>query len=135
MQLATQSYLHIRMLLSSTEEIDIRGERLPDAYAAEVDVSMSDNRYASNNGLLAQTAPPAPQPTGAWDLERATYTPMPAVPKHDLVDEAVIGYIRGGQQRKCTLCLEALRDPAATQCMNWHSNSVLLGRGSYEIMV
>ena len=123
------------MLLSSTEEIDIRGERLPDAYAAEVDVSMSDNRYASNNGLLAQTVPPAPQPTGAWDLERATYTLMPAEPKHDLSDEAVIGYIRGGQQRKCTLCLEALRDPAATQYIHWQLNSVLLGRGSYEIIV
>jgi peroxin-10 len=28
----------------------------------------------------------------------------------------VMDWIKGQQQRKCTLCLEELKDPAATQC-------------------
>lgn len=113
-QLATQAYLHARSLLSPTAE-ETQGERLPDAYPAEVHVSMSDNAYATNNGLLAPTAAPAQQ-TGTLNLEKTTHTPVLAQPRHDLADDAVLAYIRGGQQRKCTLCLEALRDPAATQC-------------------
>lgn len=112
-QLATQSYLHIRALVSPAED---KPERLPDAYPAEVDVSMSDNRYASNNGLLAPAAAPPQGHDGSLDVQRATHTPVLGGPRHDLADEGVMAYIRGGQQRKCTLCLEALRDPAATQC-------------------
>ncbi|KAL2110550.1 hypothetical protein VUR80DRAFT_1028 [Thermomyces stellatus] len=112
-QLATQTYLHVRSLLSPSEET--QGERLPDAYPAEVNVSMSDNAYATNNSLLAP-ATVRTQHTGTLNIEKATHTPVLAEPRYDLADDAVMAYIRGGQQRKCTLCLEALREPAATQC-------------------
>lgn len=112
-QLATQTYLHLRSVLSPTAPRQTERSVPEDAYAAEVDVSMSDNAYASNNGLLAPTGA-APQ--GTLDAQNATHTPVLGAPRYDLADDAVMAYVRGGQQRKCTLCLEALRDPAATQC-------------------
>ncbi|SPO00889.1 related to C3HC4 zinc-binding integral peroxisomal membrane protein [Cephalotrichum gorgonifer] len=120
-QLATQTYLHIRSVLAPAAEPRQEARSVSaDAYAAEVDVSLSDNAYASNNELLVSSTLPAPGQTqvggGALDIETATHTPVLAGPRYDLADDSVMGYIRGGQQRKCTLCLEALRDPAATQC-------------------
>ncbi|SCV30989.1 related to C3HC4 zinc-binding integral peroxisomal membrane protein [Fusarium fujikuroi] len=50
------------------------------------------------------------------DIFAATHTPAAAVPRIQLTDDKAMGYIKGGQQRKCTLCLEEMRDPSATQC-------------------
>ncbi|GAB7366331.1 hypothetical protein MBLNU230_g8131t1 [Neophaeotheca triangularis] len=38
------------------------------------------------------------------------------VPGYDLEEEGVMEFISGKQQRKCTLCLEAMKDPAVTTC-------------------
>ncbi|KUI66496.1 Peroxisome biogenesis factor 10 [Cytospora mali] len=37
-------------------------------------------------------------------------------PVYDLRDGGVMGWVRGSSQRKCTLCLEELKDPSATPC-------------------
>lgn len=49
-------------------------------------------------------------------LATLTHTPYLHRPRYQLADDKVMRYIRGSQQRKCTLCLEELKDPAATQC-------------------
>ena len=52
-------------------------------------------------------------------LARITHTPLPPSKqqhRYDLADESVMPWISGQQQRKCTLCLEPMRDPAATTC-------------------
>jgi len=50
------------------------------------------------------------------DIAATTHTPVGGTPRHRLDDEKVMAYIKGKQQRKCTLCLEELKDPSATQC-------------------
>ncbi|QPH00936.1 hypothetical protein C2857_005058 [Epichloe festucae Fl1] len=108
-QLAVQGYLHIRSTLSSS--------------SAVVDVSLDRaNSYSTtnntNNNHLLLTEPltrRGPQQSRV-DLASATHTPVSAQPRFDLGDAKLMRYIRGRQQRKCTLCLEELKDPSATQC-------------------
>ena len=49
-------------------------------------------------------------------IEKNTNTPILSKPRYDLGDDTTFGWIEGRQQRKCTLCLEPLKDPSATTC-------------------
>jgi peroxin-10 len=49
-------------------------------------------------------------------IETHTHTPVAIEPRYTLQDETSLGWIEGQQQRKCTLCLEELKDPSATTC-------------------
>lgn len=65
-------------------------------------------------------------PTGGTDtpqlllagIASSTSTPVldEGQARYDLSDPDLMAWIPDGQQRKCTLCLEALRDPSATTC-------------------
>ncbi|KAJ0158257.1 Peroxisome biogenesis factor 10, partial [Colletotrichum tanaceti] len=128
-QLAVQSYLHVRSTIS-----DLSTTRASNAVAAAVreraagphavNVSLDANAYAANTAVLLSDAAVTSSTTttapGA-KLDVAAVTHTPAVPeaagaRFDLADDAVMAYIAGAAQRKCTLCLEELKDPSATQC-------------------
>lgn len=109
-QFAVQGYLHLKSTLSNAEAAQER-ERL--AYSG-ADVSLNEHAYSSNNALLASTG--AGKAQTHVDLATATHTPILGQPRYDLADEKTMGWIKGAQQRKCTLCLEELKDPSATQC-------------------
>ena len=49
-------------------------------------------------------------------LSQTLHTPILSTPHYDLADRAAMSWIPAGQQRKCTLCLEPLRDPSVTTC-------------------
>lgn len=50
-------------------------------------------------------------------LEKTTHTSLPdGKPRYDLKDAETMGWIPGPQQRKCTLCLEPMKDPSVTTC-------------------
>ncbi|VUC37349.1 unnamed protein product, partial [Clonostachys rosea] len=87
------------------------------AITADVDVSLShDNSYQNNNDLLLNDLGGAGAQATRIDIASATHTPVGRTPRYVLGDDKVMGFIKGQQQRKCTLCLEELRDPSATQC-------------------
>lgn len=110
-QLAVQAYLHVRSTLSAS------APRERAAFHGAVDVSLDHtNSYSANSDLLlADLGARGPQASRV-DLAATTHTPVGSTPRFDLGDDKVMGYIKGAQQRKCTLCLEELKDPAATQC-------------------
>ena len=90
---------------------------------ASVDVSLSENAYTSNNELIlgggVGGAGSSSSQRSLGEIGAMAHTPVPKAgrPRYDLgVDDTVMGWIKGAQQRKCTLCLEELKDPAATQC-------------------
>ncbi|RDA87331.1 hypothetical protein CP532_2608 [Ophiocordyceps camponoti-leonardi (nom. inval.)] len=143
-QLAVQSYLHLRSNLdlflpvsssssssSSSTATASSSTATPPSIppaapppdraafrAATVDVSLDHtNSYSANSDLLLTdlAGPRRPHPS-RLDLPAATHTPVAPGPRFDLADGAVMAYVRGPQQRRCTLCLDPLRDPAATQC-------------------
>ena len=45
-----------------------------------------------------------------------THTPVLAEPRYNLKDRELIQWMGDKQQRKCTLCLEELKDPSVTTC-------------------
>ncbi|KAK3699490.1 peroxisome biogenesis factor 10 [Vermiconidia calcicola] len=51
-------------------------------------------------------------------LSHITHTPLPPHqgPRYDLDDAEVMQWIPSKQQRKCTLCLEPMKDPSVTAC-------------------
>ncbi|PTB65424.1 hypothetical protein BBK36DRAFT_1135797 [Trichoderma citrinoviride] len=115
-QMAVQAFLHVRDTFSSVSASSQR-ERLG-FHAGELDVSLSHNNSysASNNDLLLSgVGTVGPQATKV-DIATTTHTPVSGVPRFHLENESTMGYIKGSQQRKCTLCLEEMKDPAATQC-------------------
>jgi peroxin-10 len=109
-QMSVQAYLHIRSTLSDAEDQQAR-ER--SAYL-DANVSLNEHAYSSNNALLSSAAASSAQTH--IDFAAATQTPVLAQPRFNLADTKTMGWIKGTQQRKCTLCLEELKDPSATQC-------------------
>lgn len=114
-QLAAQGYLHIRSTLSSSAvDVDVS----PDRANSYSNSNSNSTTTTNNNNHLLLTEPGTrrgPQQSRV-DLASATHTPVSAQPRFDLGDANLMRYIRGRQQRKCTLCLEELKDPSATQC-------------------
>jgi hypothetical protein len=111
------------LLVEELREMGIDGAK---ARPLGVEVSLNHaGSYTANNGLLlfpgesATTADGASRAPTAVDISLATHTPVVpcgARARYDLAREPVLGWIKGSQQRKCTLCLEEMRDPAATSC-------------------
>ncbi|EON97957.1 putative ring-1 protein [Phaeoacremonium minimum UCRPA7] len=130
-QLAVQGYLHVRSTLASAaaaaaptgEEALVEAAIRERAFGprGDLEVSLDENSYSSNNELLpgAPGAAVAVAQRSKAAIGAMAHTPVPAHerPRYDLGRGAdVMGWIKGRQQRKCTLCLEELRDPSATQC-------------------
>ncbi|KLU87724.1 hypothetical protein MAPG_06717 [Magnaporthiopsis poae ATCC 64411] len=131
LQFAIQAYLHVRFVLSGTEQQHASSsQHQPHVYGADVSLD-HEHSFAANNDLLLPLFPgelPTTADGGdgartvatAIDVPRATHTPVAprGGARYDLSRDpaAVMGYIKGAQQRKCTLCLDEMRDPAATSC-------------------
>ncbi|EGX93943.1 peroxisome assembly protein 10 [Cordyceps militaris CM01] len=119
-QLAVQGYLHVRDTLAETLAPPAR-ERAAFHAAPGLDVSLDhEHAYGAANSdlLLSELGTRGPQASRV-DLAATTHTPprpAGAAARFDLEDAQVMGFIKGAQQRKCTLCLEELKDPSATPC-------------------
>ncbi|KAI1477648.1 Pex12 amino terminal region-domain-containing protein [Daldinia eschscholtzii] len=139
-QMAVQAYLHVRTAFFTPSPAPdptttAAAAAALGATSASVErprtggilaVSLDNNAYTSNNELLLATAAGSAQGAGGLggstkiDVLAATHTPPPpggaSNPRYDLSDEKGMRWIKGTQQRKCTLCLEELKDPSATPC-------------------
>ncbi|KAK7719835.1 peroxisome biogenesis factor 10 [Diaporthe eres] len=128
-QLAVQAYLHVRSVLASagtpeeaSVEAAIRERAFGHGAAADVSLDHAHSYGSGNNDLLLQTGGSG---SGSGQRSKAaigatTHTPVPRgdAARYDLGTggDAVMAWIKGRSQRKCTLCLEELKDPSATQC-------------------
>ncbi|KAI0863600.1 Pex12 amino terminal region-domain-containing protein [Xylaria cubensis] len=135
-QMSVQAYLHVRSTLESfataSQQLASR-ERNTGAGGGSIDVSLDAHAYSANNAILLTEMGTPGTSAGQGQATRinvaaVTHTPPPP-PKqsagegggdggvrYDLANEDAMRWIKGAQQRKCTLCLEELKDPAATQC-------------------
>lgn len=129
LQIAVQSWLHIRETLglaadnANIPELANRETMMGSSAVldggVEVSVSLDHNTYTSNNELLFESAAPHTSLSQMHvNIVKNTHTPVYPADKYryHLVDDKTMKWIKGGQQRKCTLCLEELKDPSATQC-------------------
>jgi peroxin-10 len=124
LQIAVQGYLHLRSTIVGGGAQG-REEPVPAGASTNiaggqamleggVEVSLDPNSYSSNQDLLFEAS--TPLPSSNLNLENTTHTPVLAEPRYGLSDGKVMTWIKGSSQRKCTLCLEELKDPSATQC-------------------
>ncbi|KAF2084126.1 hypothetical protein K490DRAFT_49863 [Saccharata proteae CBS 121410] len=106
LQMAVQGWLHVQRTLAT--------EATAAAAAARGDGQTQD-QASSNTTLLFDPTSTHPTPSRE-KLQRMTATPTLARPRHDLADPQTMPWIPGRQQRKCTLCLEEMKDPSVTTC-------------------
>lgn len=116
LQIAVQSWLHLHStLVAARAHPAIAAPTLVGTSAvleSGVEVSLDDAAFASNNELLVDAA----AGETSIDIARTTHTPVLSGARIQLKAEDVMGWIKGAQQRRCTLCLDELKDPSATQC-------------------
>ncbi|KAI5927733.1 Pex12 amino terminal region-domain-containing protein [Camillea tinctor] len=118
-QMAVQAYMHVRSNLAAAEEEEAASlQRSGNVTPSAVHVSLDSHAYSSNNELLINGGSPSPSSSRAVDLATLTHTPAASASaaRYDLAEIGLMRWIKSSQQRKCTLCLEELKDPAATQC-------------------
>ena len=117
LQMAVQAYLHLQNTMSPSPSNTLPSLGTSMGTSAIVgggaEVSLDPNAYSANNALLFDTPTnTTAQPT---DLQKWTNTPMAEKPRYELNDDETMAWI-GDNNRKCTLCLEGMKDPSVTTC-------------------
>ncbi|KAH8602639.1 peroxisome biosynthesis protein-like protein [Bisporella sp. PMI_857] len=113
LQITVQGWLHLQSTLQSQVPANT-GQLMGGSAMLEggVEVSLDPAAFSANNELLIESS----APRSASDIGKVTHTEVLDNPRYDLRDnETTMGYIKG-QNRKCTLCLEGLKDPSAAGC-------------------
>ncbi|KAF2474810.1 uncharacterized protein BDR25DRAFT_301442 [Lindgomyces ingoldianus] len=115
LQMAVQGYLHIQNTVTRdtvTTATLGSGTGATAMVGGGVEVSLDPNAYSANNALLFEAATPS---SSHSELQKWTHTPAADKPRYELSDEGTMAWIGGGN-RKCTLCLEEMKDPSVTTC-------------------
>lgn len=118
LQISVQGWLHLNSTLRDAASPVIANPGTLVGGTAMLDggveVSLDPNAYSSNNELLFEASETIV--SSNLNFAKTTHTQVLSEPRYNLKNEKVMGWIKGRQQRKCTLCLEELKDPSATQC-------------------
>jgi peroxin-10 len=112
LQLLVQGILHFKSTVyngPSSQMSTIRN----DSNANEADVGPGYNIRDRENDLSIGQIPLHGSSNHNIEIY---HTPALAHPRYKLSDEDIMSWMDGRQQRKCTLCLEELKDPSVTTC-------------------
>ncbi|KAK4696617.1 hypothetical protein P7C71_g1337, partial [Lecanoromycetidae sp. Uapishka_2] len=84
----------------------------------EIGMPGSDSITAPNDDLLSQGESEGKADGSRARISHITHTPLPpaSIPRYDLEDQSALAWLQPKQQRKCTLCLEPMKDPSVTTC-------------------
>jgi len=121
LQLSVQAWMHLQDTYKSggAEEGGIANPGAMMGATAMVgqgvEVSLDPQAYASNNALLIESDSPYSE-TNKSAIQKVTHTPVLSGPRYELEEKDVMAWISSKQQRKCTLCLEPMKDPSVTTC-------------------
>ncbi|KAI5358503.1 Putative Zinc finger, RING-type [Septoria linicola] len=127
-QMVVQGYLHMKSTYSNIQgaqqqpvaQLNASTQSLQNSGAAVIDneFELDEETDANpfNTPLLFETNPSGTSPEAiARRVAQTTHTPLIKGHRHDLKDEQTMQWI-GDQARKCTLCLEPMKDPSVTTC-------------------
>ncbi|KAF2842946.1 hypothetical protein M501DRAFT_1005655 [Patellaria atrata CBS 101060] len=112
LQIAVQGYLHLHQTVTVANASSQAGSSAVLDHGVEV--SLDPNAYSSNNALLFETT--GTRGDKLEGLEKVTHTAALEEPRYRLQDAETMQWINGRQQRKCTLCLDEMKDPSVTTC-------------------
>ncbi|KAK4499982.1 hypothetical protein PRZ48_008168 [Zasmidium cellare] len=125
-QMVVQAYLHMQTTYKTVQEQNVHlspgpnGTTSLEGGSAVIDSSNdlgTENHF--NTPLLFEANPRGNDPEVIKRrVAQVTHTPLTSNGQHryDLKDAEVMQWIESKQQRKCTLCLEAMKDPSVTTC-------------------
>jgi peroxin-10 len=135
LQLSVQAWLHMQETVATTRTgaaaaagaaaLGPRGAGNAAVIDGGVEISLDPQAYATNNALLFEAGGGAAVlPAAREGLEKVTHTPRSGEgPRYGLREKEVMRWMETRQQRKCTLCLEEMKDPSVTTCGHvfcWH---------------
>ncbi|KAK3677593.1 peroxisome biogenesis factor 10 [Recurvomyces mirabilis] len=137
LQMFVQGYLHMQETYSHAQAFNIPSNN---SAAGGTSVVIDGGvEVSADTGITAPLLFEAPQGADpAIQKERIshiTQTPLPQPHRYHLEDAEVMQWIDGRQQRKCTLCLEPMKDPSATTCGHvfcWHMFFLCEGDEAHE---
>ena len=114
LQMSVQAWLHLHSTLRAPAPANANAM----SGGSAVEVSPGPNAYSSNNELLFESSATSGYVQhSSTEVGRTTHTQVLNKPRYDLREnEKVMGWIKGAQNRKCTLCLEDLKDPSVVSC-------------------
>ena len=121
LQMAMQGWLHLHQTLRGGAPPPLTANAGSAAGASAVldggvEVSLNPDVYTSENVLLFESTTASQHHPSAASIEKSTHTPALDRPRYHLTEAQTMQWIQGRQQRKCTLCLEEMRDPSVTTC-------------------
>lgn len=122
-QMVVQGYLHMKTTYSNVQAQNVvqptatQSGLLNGSGTAIIDEGVeigTENPF--NTPLLFESNPSGNSPEDiARRVAQTTHTPPVKGHRHDLKDDETMQWI-GDQARKCTLCLEPMKDPSVTTC-------------------
>ncbi|EKD17205.1 uncharacterized protein L3040_008848 [Drepanopeziza brunnea f. sp. 'multigermtubi'] len=114
LQIGVQAWLHLHHTLRTPNPVPANASQMNGGSAIlEGGVEISLEPPSHGNELLFESNNVVSH-TGN-EVGIVTHTQVLKEPRYDLRKEDVMGFIKG-QNRKCTLCLEELKDPSAAAC-------------------
>ncbi|KAF2480968.1 Pex12 amino terminal region-domain-containing protein [Neohortaea acidophila] len=118
LQMAVQGYLHVQDTWRNVQTTNLPSNAAGLAGgSAVIDGGVEIDTDATISApLLFETHHGTDPAAQQAHISKITNTPQPRPHRYDLHDEQVMQWIDGKQQRKCTLCLEPMKDPSVTTC-------------------
>lgn len=115
LQIAAQAYLHIQNTITTALPTEGSSAHLDDG--VEIGLSNHQGNQQANH-LLDPPKSAEKADTSRDRISATTHTPLPpfSLPRYDLSDPSCLGWLQPKQQRRCTLCLEPMKDPSSTTC-------------------
>ena len=115
LQIAAQAYLHVQNTVTSALPTEGSTAFLDDG----VEIGLQSHQQSQQ----IENVQEFPQSRNNIETSRdrissTTHTPLPpsSLPRYDLSDPSCLAWLQPKQQRKCTLCLEPMKDPSSTTC-------------------
>ena len=115
LQIAAQAYLHVQNTVTSVLSTEGPSSFLDDGVEIGLQ-SHQQNQQTENLQKFPELGKNIESSRNRTSL--AAHTPLPpsSLPRYDLSDPSCLAWLQPKQQRKCTLCLEPMKDPSSTTC-------------------
>jgi peroxin-10 len=116
LQMSVQTWLHLHHTLRAPALANAQVMSGSSAVLeGGVEVSLDPHALSHNNELLFESEGGEVIQHSSVEVGKTTHTQVLKNPRYDLRIEGVMPWIKG-QNRKCTLCLEELKDPSVVGC-------------------
>jgi len=117
LQMIVQGYLHLHETYTYSQQSNTNVPTSAAGTSAVIDGGVELDVDTTIPAPLLFEAPQGADPAIQRErIAHLTHTLLPQPHRHDLQNAEVMQWVDGQQQRKCTLCLEPMKDPAVTTC-------------------